>query len=966
MHRSIDVRLVPQRLNGTGSAPARVQRAGRWVVALSVTALCFACKPAPVGTVPVEPPRAIAPAPTVPAPAPPAPAPPAKATEVREFEGIREYALANGLRVLLFPDPTQSTVTLNVTYFVGSKHEGAGETGMAHLLEHMMFKGSPGHRNVLKLLDERGAFANGTTWQDRTNYYETLPATGDNLAWALALEADRMRHASISEEDLATEFSVVRNEMEASENDPRAMLEQRVTATAYIWHNYGKDTIGSRSDVEHVPTGRLREFYDRFYQPDNALVVIAGKFDGAAALADVERLFGAIPRPARALPTSWTVEPVQDGERSVTLRRTGDVHVAMALYHGVGGAHPDHVAFDALGDLLTREPSGRLYQQLVGKGLAAEVWASQYLFKDPSYLVIGVKATNGSTIAKARDQMLATIEGLGTSPVTKEEVERFRASALKELALALADSQRIAVELSEWAAVGDWRLIFAYRDRLKSLTAADVQRVAKAYLLASNRTLGQFVPTPAPERAPAPTTPDIAAIVDKLQPSAATEGEVFVASLDNLGARTVYRTLAGGLDAAFLAKKTRGGKVFVRLRLHHGDVRTLTGKAVIAGLVGDVAARGTKTRTYGQIEDAKDRLTANVRIDSDAGEIVVRIETVRDSLPEVIALVADILRNPAFADKELAIARQEAISAAEESLQDPAQLAFVRIGQLLQPWPAGDPRERLSLTEQIARLKKVTSKDLRGYHAAFWGAGHGQVSAVGDFEPDALARDLERAFAGWTSKAPYARLVDKTFGPPAREEVIDTRDKEMAIIVGGHDLAMKEDHPDAPAVTLASQILGGSTGSRLWMRLREAEGLSYGVWGGLYPGDLDPAGQVVLGAILAPQNLARGKAAMMEEMSKAIAQGVTAEELEAARKGWIEQQDNLFADDGALAGILASDRELGRDFAWYAAQRARIRAVTAADIGRAYKTYLSPAKLVFVLAGDQVKAKAPTNPNATP
>ena len=434
-----------------------------------------------------------------------------------------------------------------------------------------------------------------------------------------------------------------------------------------------------------------------------------------------------------------------------------------------------------------------------------------------------------------------------------------------------------------------------------------------------------------------------------------------------VGARTVYRTLAGGLDAAFLAKKTRGGKVYVRLRLQHGDARALAGKAVIAGLVADVAVRGTKTRTYSQIEDATDRLTANVRIDSDAGELTVRIETVRDSLPEVIALVADILRNPRFDDKELAITRQEAISAAEESLQDPAQLAFVRIGQLLQPWPAGDPRERLSLTEQIARLKKVTSKDLRAYHAAFWGVGHGEVSAVGDFEPDALARDLEQAFAGWTSKAPYARLVDKTFGPAAVEEVIDTRDKEMAIIVAaGHDLAMKEDDADAPAVTLASQILGGSTGSRLWMRLREAEGLSYGVWGGLYPGDLDPAGQVVLGAILAPQNLARGKAAMAEEVSRAIAKGVTAEELEVARKGWIEQQDNLFADDGALAGILASDRELGRDFTWYAAQRARMGAVTAADVGRAYKTYLTPAKLVFVLAGDQVKAKAPTNPNATP
>ena len=948
MLRSFDVRLVA-------------------AVAATVLAACHSIPSGDTTPVPAPAPIAAPPATTPTAVESPAkPAPPAHASQVRSFGGIDEYALPNGMRVLLFPDPTQSTVTVNITYLVGSKHEGAGETGMAHLLEHMMFKGSPDHRNVLKLLDERGAFANGTTWQDRTNYYETLPATADNLTWALALEADRMRHASISDDDLATEFSVVRNEMEAGENDPRSMLEQRVTATAYVWHSYGKDTIGSRSDVEHVPPDRLRAFYDRYYQPDNAILVIAGKFDAAAALADVEGRFGSIARPDRLLPPSYTVEPVQDGERAVTLRRTGDVHLAMALYHGVAGADPDHVAFEALGDLLTREPSGRLYQQLVAKGLAAEVWSSHYLFRDPSYLIIGLKAKDATTIAKAQGAMLATVEGLGTSPVTAEEVDRFRASALKELSLALADSQRIAIELSEWAAVGDWRLIFAYRDRLKSLTATDVQRVARGYLRASNRTLGQFVPTPAPERAPAPAAPDVASIVAKLVPSAATEGEAFVASLDNLGARTTYRKLAGGLDAAFLPKKTRGQKVYLRLRLHHGDATTLQGKAVIAELVGAVAERGTRTRSYAQIEDAKDRLTANVSVGSGPGEIYVRIETVRDSLPEVIALVADILRNPAFDDKELTIARQEAISDVEEELQDPAQLAFVTFNQRLRPWPAGDPRAHLSLPDQIAALKKVTAKDLRGYHAAFWGAGHGEVSAVGDFDADALAATLDQQFGGWISKAPYARLIDKIFGATAGEQVIDTRDKEMAIVLAGGDLAMKDDDPDAPAVTMASHILAGSTGSRLWMRLREQDGLSYGVWGGLYPGDLDPAGQVMMGAILAPQNLAKGKADMLEEVGKVLDQGVTAAELETARKGWIEQQDNLFADDNSLAGVLARDRRLGRDFGWYAAERARLAKVSAADVGRAFKTYLRPSKMFFILAGDQVKAKAPTNPNATP
>lgn len=891
------------------------------------------------------------------APAPrPMPPPAVKAAKVRSFEGIDEYVLPNGLRVLLFPDASQPKVTVNITYLVGSMHEGSGETGMAHLLEHMLFKGTPTHRNVLKLLDERGAFANGTTWQDRTNYYETLPATGDNLAWALGLEADRMLNASISDEDLATEFSVVRNEMEASENDPRAILEQRITAAAYQWHNYGKDTIGSRSDVENVPTARLRAFYERYYQPDNALLVVAGKFDAAEALAQIEAKFGPIPKPARALPPTYTVEPVQDGERAVILRRTGDVHLALALYHGVAGADPDHVALSALGDVLTREPTGRLYQQLVVPGIAAEVWSTQYLFRDPSYVLFGLKARDGKTIARATDLMIAAVEGFAKKPVTNEEVERFRASAQKDLQLALADSERIAVELSEWMAVGDWRLIFAYRERLKSLTAADVQRVALAYLKSSNRTLGTFVPTAKPDRAPLPPRPDVAAIVEKLVPSEGAAGEVFDASLRNLKARTDYRELAGGLKAAFVTKKTRGGKVVVHLRFRHGDLSSLAGKAVVASLVGRLAVRGTKTRSYAQIHDEQDRLTSNIDVQSSVGLVTVRLETVRESLPAVIDLVADILKNPTLSEQELAVVRQEAVSNVEEALQDPTQLGFTRLEQRLSPYGAADPRATLAPADQIALLKKVSAKDVRAYHAKFWGAGHGEVAAVGDFDADALAKQLEAAFAGWKTQAPYARLPDQAFGAPAASERVDTKDKEMALLVMAHEIAIDERHPDAPALALASHILGGSTGSRLWMRMREKEGFSYGTWGGLFPGDLDPVGRVMGGAILAPSNLAKGKAAMLEELARLRKDGVTAEEVEVARKAWMEQSDNALADDNALVGLLRRDRFLGRDFGWHEDFRAKMSQATADDVNRVVRQYLQPDKLIVIEAGDLAKA----------
>ena len=250
--------------------------------------------------------------------------------KVASVEGITEYRLANGLRVLLFPDPSKASITVNITYLVGSRMEGYGETGMAHLLEHMMFKGSAGHPHIPQELTSHGASPNGTTSEDRTNYFETFNATDENLNWALSLESDRMINSFIDNKDLQSEFSVVRNEFESGENNPQRILGERVASTAYLWHNYGKATIGSKEDIEKVPIANLKAFYKKYYQPDNAVLTIAGKIDEAKTLELVNQYFGIIPKPARKLEEPYTVEPTQDGERLVELRRVGDVQLVSA------------------------------------------------------------------------------------------------------------------------------------------------------------------------------------------------------------------------------------------------------------------------------------------------------------------------------------------------------------------------------------------------------------------------------------------------------------------------------------------------------------------------------------------------------------------------------------------------------------------------------------------------------------
>jgi zinc protease len=459
-------------------------------------------------------------------------------------------------------------------------------------------------------------------------------------------------------------------------------------------------------------------------------------------------------------------------------------------------------------------------------------------------------------------------------------------------------------------------------------------------------------------RAPLPKTPDIAGIVEQTAALQIDDGEAFAIDLENLTRRTKMRTLAGGIEAALLPRKTRGGKVTVQFILRHGDEKSLMGKATIADLTAALAERGTKKLSYSKLQDTLDKLTAEVDIDGGPGAVNVQITTVRASLPAVMELVAEMLKTPALDGKELEQVRRATLADLEEELSDPDRLAYAAFAKATNLWPVGHPNAPLTPAEEIAAVKKVSLAQIRAYHAAFWGTGAGELAAVGDFDADALATQFEALFGSWKSKTAYVRIPDKAFDVPAAAQTIDTRDKENATILGGYDIAIDDNHPDAPALAVAAWIFGGSTGGRLWTRLREKEGFSYGVWGYVVPGDRDPAGVFGFGANMAPQNGEAARAALVEEMKKLVDGGVTADEVATAKKGWLEQQDNLIADDGIIGAILLHDRELGRDWTWTKARRAAVAAVTKDDVDRVIKTWFTPDKLVIIFAGDQAKAKA--------
>jgi zinc protease len=876
---------------------------------------------------------------------------PAGVTRGPSVEGITEYHLPNGLKVLLFPDASKSTVTVNVTYLVGSRHENYGETGMAHLLEHMMFKGSPKNRSIPKEFNERGMEFNGTTSFDRTNYYEVFQAGNDNLKWALDMEADRMVHSFVARKDLDSEMTVVRNEYESGENQPFSVLLKRMQSIAYDWHSYGRSTIGNRSDIENVRIENLQAFYRTYYQPDNAVLLVAGKFDPSQTLAWISKSFGAIPKPKRKLPPFWTVEPTQDGERCFTVRRKGDMQIVALGYKIPSALQADADPLSFMSEILGDTPTGRLHKALVETGLAAEVFSFGQTGYAPGLQVIGAVVKAGQPIAPVRDALIANVENFAKTPPTAEEMERTRRNFANGIEKALNDPQKVGVTLSEEIALGDWRLLFEGRDKLASITPEQVSAAAGRYLRRDNRTLGEFVPDDAPQRAEIPPAPTVQEVMKDFKGKAATlSSEAFDPSQANIDARTKIETI-GGLKVALLPKKNRGEAVSVDLHLHWGDEHNLFGKSTIMAAANDMLMRGTSKYSRTELADAFAKLKISGSL--------YHFDTTGPNLDQALRLVSHVLREASFPAAEFEQMRQQWIVGIEASRNEPQSLAHQAMAEYYNHYPKGDPRAVKTVDEQLAEIRALKLEDVVAFHRQYYGASHGELSIVGDFDPAAAGKTIADSFSGWNSQVAYARITSTNADKPALHQHINTPDKENGVYDARLNLDLNVNDADYPALEVATYIFGGgSLKSRLMDRIRQKDGLSYGGGADIGAGEIDRAGAFGMGAIAAPQNLKKLEAAIREELDRALKDGFTAAELAGAKSGLLQQRLQNRSKDEVLAAGWSRNLFLGRSYAWSKAFEDKVKALTVEQVNAAFRKFIDPAKLSVVTAGDDAKAGA--------
>lgn len=914
---------------------------------------------------------------------------------VAEGGGVREFRLANGLKLLLAENRVAPVATFLVLYRVGSRNEAVGHTGATHLLEHMLFKGTPTFNKakgtqVAATLSRVGADFNATTWYDRTNYFETVPS--DALELAVHLEADRMRNSFIADEDRRSEMTVVRNELERGQNDPMLVLDEAVYAAAFREHPYHHPTIGWRADVEHVPTARLKEFYGTFYHPNNATAVVVGDFEEAHALALVAKYFGPVGASSEPIPEVYTDEPQQEGERRLVVRRAGElplVQVAFRAPAALGqekvlsnaelaerAAQPpavnDIYALAVLAGALTNGVTSRLYQALVESELAVSADARVDQFRDPGLFNVYATAAHGVEAARVEEaihkELTRAAEDLG-----EEEVEKAKRQIAAQVAYERDGTHNVAMQMSEAEAVADWRFYNDYPQNVARVTAEDVRRVAARYLREDARTVGHFIPkngggpqgngsshASKVKHASVPHGPKFHHEPLRQQ-DAQAEGPGEGAGRDaphgsskqggtGLSARVVREELETGA-VLLLVENSSTPTVALRGSLRAGSHFEPKEKPGLARLTAEMLKRGTRRRAKLELAGALERVGADVEFDADVFAVQVRARALSADFPVLAATLAEMLREPSFPAEELEKLKQQTVASVREKQSDTSWRAYERLTQTL--FDEQNPFYTHAGERLVESILSITVEDVRGFYERFYGGRTLVLSAAGGFETGEAARVLREAFESFGG--PEDAEVEVTDPEPpasARREVVLVRDKANVDVLLGTAAPLRRDASDYYAAMLANRALGESTlSSRLGLRVRDAEGLTYGIASRFRSPSL-AAGPWYIAVSVNPGNVERAIESALGVLGEYVEHGIRPEELEDEKSSAVGSFKVSLATNAGLAAALwnAEFYRLGLDYVERYPEL--VRAVTVEEVNAAIRKYFRPERLTVVVAGD--------------
>lgn len=867
---------------------------------------------------------------------------------------VQTATLDNGLTVLLREDHAAPVAAFYVFYRVGARNEVTGATGLSHWVEHLLFDGTPTFPKgaLHRVVAANGGYRNGFTWSDGTAFFEALPA--DRIDLALRLESDRMVNALLDPAEVERERTVIISERQGGENYPTSHLYEELIAAAYKVHPYGHPVIGWKSDLERITHAELLAHYRRFYHPANAIAVAVGDFAAADMLDRINAAFGAIPAGEPAGPIR-SVEPPQEGERRVVVRRPGGTSHLFAAYHVPAAPDPDIPVLsvaDALlsgGKALGRGGGGlgrssRLRRALVDTGKASSIFASTGASMDPGLFMLSAALRPGADADEVERIVHEQLQRLSEEPAGEEELASAREQAAAQFVYATEGVSRQASALGRSALVGlplDDALLL---ERLRAVTAADIQRVAARYLVADNRTVGWFHPAEGTRNgvvtapAPAASAETAAALTaPRVQRPAAAEFAIRRETLPN--GIVVLLHHAPGAPWELVRVSIPGGSAY--------DPDDLRG---LAAAQGALRLRGTERRSYEQLSAESDRL--GILLGGGAGDYfsAYSVRALLEHLPAALDLLTDVIRHPAYPEQYVDVVRALLLAAAREEETNTRSIAERRFRELA--YPAGHPYHRWP-TGTLEMLRAIDRAAIVGFAERFAGAAGGVITMTGGLDPDQALLALTTAFGDWSAQgaAPPIDIPPVDVTPEERRTFQAVPGKTQTDLVIGLPGITRTD-PDYHRLLVADTVLGRlGMGGRIGNEVRERRGLAYYASTGLDAGYGPGPWAARIG--VAPRDVAAATDATLAELEHFRADGPTEEELRDAKQLLTGSMPLRLETSDGIAGLMLTIQRFGLPLDEVRHFIAAVDAVTAADVIEAVQRHLDLERVVVSSAGPE-------------
>ena len=891
---------------------------------------------------------------------------------LKSEQNIEEYKLDNGLRVILAPNDKENKVFMNTIYLTGALNDPQGKGGMAHLLEHLAFKGTENVKGeeFQRRLDQYSLMSNASTDYYSTKYTSVIRPEKTAIDEMIYLEAERMDKLVLQEKFVPSEINIVEREREVRLDQPFSVLMDQIWKSAYGNQYLGRLPIGDLKELKSIKMDELNKFYRTWYAPNNAVMVIAGKFDKKQVLDTVEKNFNSIA--ARTVPKQVNV-PVLDSskiqERAFEVKKGSDFGKYNIYLNGKNQQIQTALALSPF--LFTMQPSGHLYKDVVETGTATQVQSTTWLTQDFNLVFMGAVYAPNHDAQKVGSALMQGIEKKHSfNEVELNRVKNLIKNSQKSM---MTSASAVGGMLSDYvvSSNGDWTQYFKDQAEVQNLKVNDVNQIINQFLIAEHRISGDIKPTPEDQKKAlelqkgaetAKTLDQQDTKAEPLKDPSVYKAEVaqnltmsqqYVEKIDQ---KIQTGTLKNGMQYALFPTSTRDDKTYASIALNFGTAESLKDQAEVIGFMSYLLLRASEKYSLQDIADKS--IDAGGRASASAVDngISIQISAKNEKFEEFFKFIIDVMNNPKFEQTQFDLIKSQTLSSLNRSYTEPETVASLTIARIVEKYQPGDLRYHFEPELAKKQVTSITNDNVKSLYKQYFTTQNGQISVTGDFNAKSLLKYLNKSLGQSKTTQPYQRLSSEYFEYPAQKVHALAEQRQFGNYQALITLPVGNRHPDAEALLVLSNILGESQlSSRLAMELREKNALVYSFGSNMTLSSFQNTGALGISADYTAGKSAQVSQGVHKVLNDLLKNGVTEQELEAAKANIMKQRVTNLEDERRIHRGLNSQLEQNRSFKSRLERDQAFAQLTKADIDAVIQKYIKLDHLVEVMADQYAK-----------